>query len=125
MTHNMGITNEMVCRDNLVISREKHFVAIFDWSQAKMTEKVDPQKGAEEIAQLAIAVTLALGGNPETGALPQDPQGEDEYRQCIRNLALGKEGNAQEAHSKFYATVHRMWPKEFYPFTTFPLVERK
>jgi hypothetical protein len=121
MTHGLGIINHKIYRENILINEDQHFVSAFDWSKAEMEKPVDPQKGAEEIAQLAQAVTLALGGDLRTGKLPPDEHGYDSYGEFVRVLALGRESDAQKAHCEFYAMVDRLWPKEFHPFTTYPL----
>lgn len=122
MTHGIGILNNWVVCDNILINREQHFVALFDWSRATINREFSHQHGGqEEIAKLAQAVTRALGGDPRTGKLPADPDSSDEYTEIVRRFALGKEGDAQKAHREFYALVDRLWQHEFYPFTTHPM----
>ncbi len=121
LTHGIGVTNDMIYRDNILINRAEHFVALFNWSGAKMQDKIDQQKGAQEIAQAAQAITRTLGGDVVTGKLLEDRQSDSEYGKLIRKFALGKESSAQNAHRDFYALVDRLWPREFYPFTTHPL----
>jgi hypothetical protein len=121
LTHGIGITNEMVCRDNILVNRNEHFVALFNWSNAKMQKQVEKQKGAHEIAQLAQAIILALGGNLETGAFYGDGQFDPKYVKLLREFALGKRGDAHSAHGDFYILIDELWPREFHPFTTYPL----
>lgn len=118
--YDMGITNGMVYRDNILINKEEHFVAFFNWTEAEMGNLVE-QKGAQEIAQLAQAITRTLGGDPKTGTLPEDKQSDVEYGKFIRKLALGKVSSTQSAHNDFYTLIRRIWSREFYPFTTHPL----
>jgi hypothetical protein len=123
LAHGIGIMNRNVCRDNILINitERNHGVALFDWSQATIGQRVDEKGGAEEIAKLAQAVIFALRGDASNGNLPSEETDFQEYDEFIRMLALGREGDAFKAHQDFYRIVRRIWKKEYYPFTTYPI----
>lgn len=124
-THSLNISIGQVTSDNILIVPEKHFVTIFDWSLASTSSKISSDIMREEIAKAATEVMLALGGNPENGYLPPSDQlVGNKYATRLYQLANGYEDNAREAHKNFYRLIRSLWPREFWPFTTYPL-ERK
>ena len=123
--HDQGISIGRVDGENMLIVKEMHYVAIFDWSQADLSMGYSPEIAAKEIAQAATEVILALGGDPSTGVLPEDEQlVDDRYARHLHMLALGKKSNAFNARRDFYKLIRSLWPREFYPFTPYSL-ERK
>ncbi|MFA6458967.1 MAG: hypothetical protein WCV79_01035 [Candidatus Paceibacterota bacterium] len=120
--HRQGITVD-INGENILINRDQHFVMIFDWSESTIvTGEVETAVASEEISRAAKEIILALGGDPETGIIPQDDQLEDEdYQKILFGLANGGENNAGEAHRKFYKYVRSVWPSKFHPFTAYPV----
>ncbi|MEK7585511.1 MAG: hypothetical protein AAB455_03315 [Patescibacteria group bacterium] len=123
--HNQGISVGQLTGDNILIEQAQHYVTVFDWSQANSGHgsKVPPSIAREEISQVASAVILALGGDPETGWLPPDEQLIDDYQyaEFLHRLACGGEADANQAHEQFYGLIWSLWPREFHPFTTYQL----
>jgi hypothetical protein len=121
-THDHGVTST-ITGENILINKNEHFVALFDWSNSLQRE--EPLSGhvaAGEIAAAAKEVIKALGGNPDTGELPQDDQLPDvRYEAFLWNLACEKQDNAHEAHQGFYRLVDELWPKGFHPYAAYPL----
>lgn len=121
--HDQGVSIGQLTGENILIERDQHFVAIFDWSQA--TPGVEPLSAeitSKEVAQAATEVILALGGDPLTGILPKNEQlVDDRYATYLHQLSLGKKSNAFSAHREFYKLIRSLWPREFHPFTTYNL----
>jgi hypothetical protein len=123
-THGLSIYIGDGSGENILLNRDEHFVAIFDWSGAIIEHGKIPAPGTRnEIIQLTESVVLALGGNPDTGEIPDDLQLEDSrYRDLLKELATGVYSDAKEAHDDFYDLIRTIWPtRGFHPFTTHPL----
>ncbi|MFA6535829.1 MAG: hypothetical protein WC250_00210 [Candidatus Paceibacterota bacterium] len=124
-THNLNIEIGNLSGDNILINREGHFVAVFDWTGAKFADgALSDGVKAKEISQVTRAVVVALGGDPETGELLEDAQLPDEkYRELLQKLLSEGEASAKQAHGDFYRLVYGQWPREYHPFTAYPLDE--
>lgn len=124
--HNQNIAINNVNGDNFLLERDQHYVAIFDLTKATLHEDGVPTDIASaDITQAAREVTIALEGDLDTGALPDDGQLKDsQYADYLRSLVCGKEGDANKAHADFYTIVKSLWPRKFYPFTTRPRGEK-
>jgi len=123
-THSQGISIGQLTGENILVERNHHFVAVFDWSKASVHpgKEVPSSVAREEISQVAQEVIRALGGNPETGELPPDDQmTDDSYSSHLYELVHGSESNSKRAHVEFYKLVRSLWPREFWPFTGYRL----
>lgn len=122
-THNENISINFLPGSNILLQTNEHYVLIFDWLKAQMHNSEIPYEiRQKEIASIAQAVILALGGNLKEKTIPND--GEKSYREYtayLWRLAHGMEVNAVRAHKNFYEIVNKYWKREFYPFTTLPL----
>lgn len=118
--HGVGIIVNNLSRNNILLQKEEHLVMIFDWSGAELTDET-ATKNPDDIAQLARAIIRAMGGDLERGTIPEDADSFVEYNNMLRRFALGKARSAQKAHEEFYSLVDKLWPREYYPFTTHPL----
>jgi hypothetical protein len=118
-----GVSGAKIDGENILIYRERHFVALFDWTNATIAPGKTPDSIVrEEIYQAAREVITALGGDPDTGELPNDPDLEDgRYKELILSFAQGTESDAGEAHERFYTSVRKIWPSKFHPFTAYPV----
>lgn len=118
--HSEGISIDLVSGSNILIEPKEHYVLIFDWSDAQIYPgKIPMHIRNEEIAQAAQAVVIALGGDLETGAFPDDgKEAFKQYTDHLRRLAYRSEMNAGKAHGKFYELIDSLWKREYYPFTT-------
>lgn len=119
-THNEVVTIGQLGGNNILIEPERHYVVLFDWSAAQMhTGEIPEQMRKTEIAKAAKSVIGVLGGNPETGEIPNDG-GDDfaPYAEYILHLSRGEEGNAKKAHQLFYELIAKLGWKGFHPFTT-------
>ncbi|HEU5114525.1 MAG TPA: hypothetical protein VFT82_02035, partial [Candidatus Paceibacterota bacterium] len=90
--HSLGITFVTIDGDNILINREEHYVALFDWSKAIRTSRGQRPPSAAtrgDIESVAREVVLALGGNPATATIPDDPDLPDEYRDIVLSIANG------------------------------------
>lgn len=125
--HDMGVTNGLVSASNILIETDLHGLIVFDWSLAKL----DPSGFApasitgKEIAAAAAIAVSALGGDPRSGAFPESDQ-LDERQQAemtafFKRLLDGRGASAAEEHHAFYEMIYRFWPRQFHPFTTFPI----
>ncbi len=128
--HDQGITNGLVIGNNVLIEREYHGVVLFDWTLATINNDsfAPPDLATVEMAEAAIMVIDALGGDLEKGyQLPPSDQLTDErFSQFLFSLARGGDlARTSEAHRRFYDLIWSLWPREFHPFTTLPLERRK
>lgn len=124
LTHYEGISVGLTNGANILIEPDSHYVLFFDWSSAVVHRKTVPEEmRRKEISEVAQAVITALGGDYETRTLPNDgDENSDQYAKYFFELADGREGDPQAAHENFYKIVDSIWKREFYPFTTKPLI---
>lgn len=121
--HSQDISVGLLTGDNILIHRENHYVTVFDWSQANLIGGGVPENtAAEEIAAVTRAVVIALGGYPETGMLLPDEQLEDgRYEDLLKQLLSREFAAAVDAHKHFYEVIRALWPRVYYPFTTYKI----
>ncbi|MFH0878047.1 MAG: hypothetical protein V1863_07505 [Candidatus Omnitrophota bacterium] len=121
--HSEGISVGLINGNNVLIVPDQHYVLIFDWSAAQINPEAVPiEVRRQDIAQAAQAVVCVLGGDPQTGIIPNDDDKTfDQYIDYLLRLAHGSESNAKKAHTTFYKLIDSLWKREFYPFTTKPL----
>lgn len=121
--HSQGIAVRCVDGTNILIEPNEHYVVFFDWSDAQThLGKVPTETQREEIANVAQAVIIVLGGDIEKSVIPNDgDKGHDQYTDFLFRLARDSESNAGRAHAQFYELIDELWDKGFYPFTTKPL----
>ncbi len=101
-------------------SPERHLVAVFDWANAVIHRGgVVPELDARlDISRAAMSVITALGGDPNTGHLPEDDQLIDNrYQNFLWELANGGECDASVAHRKHYRLIWSLWGRGFWPTT--------
>ena len=121
-THSLGISIGRLSGDNILINHEQHYVSLFDWGGAEDLGKMTTEVACKEISQITREVILALGGDPETGKIPEDDQlADSRYQEFLIKLLLKNDGNAQKAHKEFYELIRSLWPSAFHPFTTYGL----
>jgi len=119
--HNQGILVNMLTRNNILIQPKEHYVVIFDWHLSTINPEMIPrEERCAEISKAAQSVVAALGGNLETGEIPDSDDETKLYACYLLGLARGEESDAQRAHSDFYKIVDSLWRREYYPFTTKP-----
>lgn len=118
--HAQGISGEALDTNNILINRERHIVAVFDWSEANIASApITDETTSSEIAEVAQSVIEVLGGDSETFSIPPDEQLVDtRYADFLRHFASGSESSAFKAHDGFRQLVRDLWPREFYPYTT-------
>lgn len=117
--HSEGICARLVTMNNVLIEPTKHYVLIFDWSQALtgLPDTIPPGERRRDIAAAALAVIAVLGGSPEAG-IPERDEVNSKYIDFILALAKGRTTDAMKAHHDFYEIVDGLWPREYYQFTT-------
>jgi len=120
--HAQGIAVGKVSGMNILIERDQHYVVVFDWTGATLSEVIPPDLARADIAQAARAVQRLLGGDP-SGMLPEDEHLQDgRYTVHLQALASGSVSDAQVAHREFYTLIRELWPTpKFHPYTTYPL----
>ncbi len=137
--HNQGIyLGDKLTSDNVLINREQHYVAMFDWSglSADSSNEFDAMAVTEDVNMSAEIVIQALGGDIESSTIPGSekrvprlladmPEKEkyaiDEYQDAVYELYSGFYESPMDAHTEFYSVVYRIWPRGFHPFTTVPI----
>lgn len=125
-THNQGVAINNLSGGNILINRDHHFVAIFDWTEAEIfpADKISHEISSAEIKQVAEEVIHALGGISEDDYTPREKeQPQVKYELFLARLLSGKHSYAIRAHQEFYKLVDQLWPREFYPFTAHPVTE--
>jgi hypothetical protein len=122
-THGEGFAIGQLAGNNILIESEQHYVLLFDWSGTHTyTEAIPAEVRSQEISAVAKAVIAALGGDPETGDIPNGDGVEfDRYTAFVARLARGDERSAERAHKDHYEILDGLWPREYYPFTAHPL----
>ncbi len=121
--HSQGIELSWVDGENILINRDDHFVAFFDWSAAKVHPDGSVPKAIVriEISKIASAVLFALGAS-EIGIIPPSDQLPDgRYEDFLVSLSRGAFSEAGQAHARFYELVDSLWGRKFHPYTTFEL----
>lgn len=123
-THSQSVSVNYVSGANVLIEIDNHYVVVFDWSLAQVHQgEIALDIRRRDIARAAKSVIVALGGNEDTGFIPDD--GEEafaRYSEFLLRLSRGGESKADRAHQRFYEIVDAFWKREYYPFTTKPLV---
>lgn len=124
-SHNFGIAVCSTRGNNILIERDNRYVVIFDWTLARIYPETIPiDLRRQDISQAAQAIITVLGGDWENGFIPDDEEKTHGlYINNLLQLARGSESSARRAHANFYEIVDRCWKREFYPFTTKPLVD--
>lgn len=122
-THSQWISINLISGNNILIVPDKHYVSVLDWSEAKIQdEAISFETRVQEISLAAKAVITVLGGDPDSGIIPDDGEpGQAQYASFLWRLARGGESVALRAHEKFYELVRSLWERKFHPFTTKPL----
>jgi hypothetical protein len=121
-TQSVHVAINNLTTENILINREQHYVAVFDWSKAVIETKLSPQETTEEITAVTDAVLEVLGADLETGTLVPDEQMIDSsYEDLLKEFKAGAESDAQQAHTRFYKLIKSLWPRGFHKFATYPL----
>ncbi len=117
-----GISSGWVEPKNILLELNKHYVLLFGWMEAKIRPQgVPADVQRQEVKQAARAVIFTLGGNPETGSIPNDGEEHfDRYSSHLAGLARGNARCAREAHTAFYELVNELWERKFHPYQTHP-----
>lgn len=119
--HFQNIVINGLSNKNLFIDKKNHLIHILDWTNAKMLPSLNKKNIFTEIKNLVQNVILLLGGDANTGIIPDHDQLEGDgilYRQILinlldKNMFLG----AEETHKYFYENVEKIWVKGYHPFT--------
>lgn len=121
--HEQGMAVNQIDGSNILINPDQHYVLIFDWTQARSYHhEVPAEIAGAEIAQAASLLVSALGGDLATGSLPADDQLVDRrYADYLFKLTRGEETDTAKTQREFYHLVRSLWPRQFHPFTTYPL----
>lgn len=108
---------------NILIVPDHHIVTIFNWSKGQFYGgKLQNDVVRGEIRAATRSVLLLLGGDPDSGALPEDEQLADHrYEAFLAALLRGVYTNARAAHAAFYKLVEVLWERKFHPYATYPL----
>ena len=122
-TQSVNVTVGDLSADNILINRDQHYVAVFDWTAATIgAVPMTESKAKEEISEVAQAVLEVLGADRSTGKLVADEQlADSQYEDLLRDLSEGKESDPKVAHSRFYKLIRSIWPRKFHPFAGYPI----
>lgn len=123
LTHPMGVAAGKIDGGNILVNPIEHHVVLFDWTRARHHEGPLPLEVArEEISQAARQVILALGGDPETGLLPESDQLLDSrYADRLKYFVDKRVSDPIAAGAGFYELLGTLWESGFHDFTTMPL----
>jgi hypothetical protein len=110
--------------ENIFIVKENHLITIFDWSKSIIHSSPLSQKTAmSELRQVVKTVILFLGGDPDTGNIPDHEQlegGGIKYHELLKSLLTKDFESVYDAHRYFYEKVEEFWERKYHPFTTIP-----
>jgi hypothetical protein len=122
--HSEGIATGLMSSRNILIAPNIHYVVMFDWSQATVAEpnELTIESKREDIMGVSRSVLTALGSDLTQGAIPDTNDTELPYAEFLFWLARGNENNAEKAHRRLYEISDSIWQRQFYPFTTKPLL---
>lgn len=125
-TQSEGVSVGGINGNNVLVEphKERRYVIVFDFSDAAVYPpgSIPMEIRRDEISKAAQTVIICLGGDPETGFIPND--GEEAfapYSNHLFELARGTESRASQAHRNFYELADSLWGKSYYPFTIRPL----
>ena len=122
--HNQGIVlGDKITGENILLNKEEHFVALFDWSGLTATgESVEVGFVRLDIRAAAEAVITAMGGDFELRKLPvHEDLVDNGYEEFVFNLMNGDYTSADDAHQEYYKLVRAIWPRGFHTFTAYPV----
>ncbi len=121
--HDQSIAVGDLTGENILIVRKHHLVSVCSWSEAELHPgKLENEVVRGEIRAATRSVVLLLGGDPETGHIPEDEQLVDgRYQAFLTSMLRGAYSSANKAHSAFYELVEALWERKFHPYTTYPL----
>ncbi len=118
--HENNIYCPMVLQEFLIIPDE-HRLILLDWTQATLERILSETYSRYSIQQAAECTLRLLGATHHDGIWSYDyeiAESERPYLECLTELHRGTISEGNLAHQQFYAVVHSIWKKEFYPFTT-------
>jgi hypothetical protein len=124
--HSEGMAIARLGGNNILIEAKQHYVVLFDWSEVQTFPREVPAEIAQkEIIQTAKTIIIVLGGDPETGEIPDsDEEGHIQYAEHLKRLSRGGGSNAGTLHKEHYALIERLGWKGFHPFTTHKLDDK-
>lgn len=120
--HQQGISVGTLGSGTILIDPDQHYVNIFDWSDARISPKLDDETRRSEIVSAAVAIVEALGGDADERFI-HNSEGEEGERLIAHlwTLCDGVFRDADVAHGRFYQLVEKLWGRKFYPFTTYSI----
>lgn len=118
--HSEGMAIGRLGGNNILIQPKQHYVVLFDWSETQTFQgKVPREITQKEISRVATVAIIALGGDPDTGQVPDSgEEGHTQYVNYLLQLSRGEEADAGKAHKEFYSLIEFLGWKGFHPFTT-------
>lgn len=119
--HSAGVSIGDISPGNILIEPDKHYVVVFNWTQARIyPEGLPDELVRQEIALAAESVLKVLGS--ESGLCADDGLKQFEpYFQYVAKLAAEGGVDAVVAHREFYELADALWPRGYHPFTSLPL----
>ncbi len=115
--------------ENIFIVKDNHLVGIFDWSKAVIhASPISEKTTRDELRRAVRSVLLLLGGDIQTGAIPDHEQLEGEgirYRELLKSLLMKDFERVYDAHRYFYEVVEQIWERKYHPYTTIPIENPK
>lgn len=111
--------------ENIFIVKENHLVTIFDWSKAIVySSQIEKKDVMEELRNAVKSVIFILGGDLETGVIPDHEQLEGDggtYRELLISLLTKNFERVYDTHRYFYENVEKIWKRKYHPYTTIPI----
>lgn len=118
--HSLGISVGTIDSGTITIDPRQHYLVFFDWSTATIPASLDDETKRKELSDAALVIIEALEGDVDKHTIPNNEGEEGErYNAHLWTLVDGMFSNAHRAHEHYYALVEKLWPRKFYPFTTF------
>lgn len=117
-THGQGITIGRIDANNILIEPDEHYVTIFDWSDSLIASEINQQEEIQKITQIIIQL---LGGNYTDNFFPDTNEFLTPYTDFLLLLVNGGYRDAKRAHTELYDIADAIWPRAYYPFTSYQL----
>jgi hypothetical protein len=120
--HSLGVSVGDLRPVNLVVQKDEHLIAAFDWTRAKryLDERVPDITAIAEIQTVAKSVLLLLTERDNRTVPPCEFDPDDRYLRHVMEITTSKEVDPLVVHARFYELIRELWGRTYHPWTTFP-----
>lgn len=108
--------------NNVLIEPDKHYIIVFNWSDAVVHERGVPLKVAKQEIQKAANLIIRVIGDLQAAC---ETRADSAYINYVQHLATGGESDVYNVHKTFYEIVDSLcsnpdstWKPGFHEFST-------